>query len=88
MSTRKAIAENGIGFVDAGVSGGIWGLTEGLRLMVGGSDADVARVNADFRHACARWVPVEDGFVHAARWVPVTTPRWCTTASSTGLMTA
>ena len=27
----------GIGFVDCGVSGGIWGLTEGYALMVGGS---------------------------------------------------
>ena len=30
------LAERGIGFIDAGVSGGIWGLTEGYGLMVGG----------------------------------------------------
>ena len=39
----ELLAHKGIGFIDAGVSGGIWGLTEGYGLMVGGSDADVAR---------------------------------------------
>ena len=33
----KLLADKGIAFVDAGVSGGIWGLTEGYGLMVGGS---------------------------------------------------
>jgi 6-phosphogluconate dehydrogenase len=37
-------AERGIGFMDVGVSGGIWGLREGFGLMAGGSDADFARV--------------------------------------------
>ena len=38
-SIRRAtmLAERGIGFVDAGVSGGIWGLEEGFCLMVGGT---------------------------------------------------
>ncbi len=39
-----AFADVGIGFVDAGVSGGVWGLENGYALMVGGSDADVARI--------------------------------------------
>lgn len=34
----------GCGFVDAGTSGGIWGLTEGYSLMVGGGKEDVARI--------------------------------------------
>ena len=38
----KALAEKGIHYVDAGTSGGIWGLTEGYCLMVGG-EADVCR---------------------------------------------
>ena len=38
------LAERGIGFVDAGVSGGIWGLEEGYCLMVGGAADDVADV--------------------------------------------
>jgi 6-phosphogluconate dehydrogenase len=32
-----SLAEKGIGFVDAGTSGGVWGLTEGYCLMVGGT---------------------------------------------------
>ena len=40
----EAFRERGIGFVDAGVSGGVWGLDNGYALMVGGSDDDVARV--------------------------------------------
>ena len=39
----KLLGEKGIAFIDAGVSGGIWGLKEGYGLMVGGSDADVER---------------------------------------------
>ncbi len=34
----EQLAEAGINFVDAGVSGGIWGLKNGYCLMVGGSD--------------------------------------------------
>jgi len=36
----KLLGEKGIGYIDAGVSGGIWGLTEGYGLMVG-ADADI-----------------------------------------------
>ncbi len=35
---------SGIAFVDCGTSGGIWGLTEGYSMMVGGSDAALARL--------------------------------------------
>ena len=51
-------------FVDAGVSGGIWGLTEGYGLMVGGSDADVATAMPIF-DTLRPPGPAEDGFVHA-----------------------
>jgi 6-phosphogluconate dehydrogenase len=39
-SVRRAelLAQNGIHFLDVGVSGGIWGLKEGYSLMVGGSE--------------------------------------------------
>jgi len=36
------LAERGIGYVDAGVSGGIWGLEVGYCTMVGGAPADFA----------------------------------------------
>ena len=58
------LAEKGIGFIDAGVSGGIWGLTEGYGLMVGGSDADVEKVMPIF-DTLRPPGPREDGFVHA-----------------------
>jgi 6-phosphogluconate dehydrogenase len=51
-----------IGFVDAGVSGGIWGLENGYGLMVGGEDADVTRVMPIFD---ALKPPGDAGFVHA-----------------------
>ena len=60
----KLLAEKGIGFIDAGVSGGIWGLTEGYGLMVGGSKEDVARVMPIF-DTLRPPGPVGDGFVHA-----------------------
>ena len=39
-----ALASAGIGFVDCGVSGGVWGLDNGYALMFGGSDEAAARV--------------------------------------------
>lgn len=60
----ELLAKRGIGFVDAGVSGGIWGKTEGYGLMVGGSDDDIARLMPIFdtlRPAGEK----ADGFVHA-----------------------
>ena len=59
----ELLAQKGIAFIDAGVSGGIWGLTEGYGLMVGGSDDDVARAMPIF-DTLRPPGPVEDGFVH------------------------
>jgi 6-phosphogluconate dehydrogenase len=42
-------AARGIGFVDAGVSGGVWGLENGYGLMVGGAAAQVAAVEPYLR---------------------------------------
>ena len=60
----ELLAHKGISFVDAGVSGGIWGLTEGYGLMVGGSDEDVARVMPIFETLRPPG-ELADGFVHA-----------------------
>ena len=60
----ELLGAKGIGFIDAGVSGGIWGLTEGYGLMVGGSDADIARAMPIFETLRPPG-PEEDGFVHA-----------------------
>jgi 6-phosphogluconate dehydrogenase len=45
-SMRRAaeLQQAGIDFVDAGTSGGVWGLREGYSLMVGGSDEAVSRI--------------------------------------------
>jgi 6-phosphogluconate dehydrogenase len=59
----KLLADKGIAFIDAGVSGGIWGLTEGYGLMVGGSAADVERALPIFETLRPPG-PREDGFVH------------------------
>ncbi len=40
----KQLAEKGIGFVDAGTSGGVWGLDNGYCMMVGGENAHVKPV--------------------------------------------
>jgi 6-phosphogluconate dehydrogenase len=40
----RALGERGIEFIDAGVSGGIWGLDEGYCLMVGGTEEAVERL--------------------------------------------
>jgi 6-phosphogluconate dehydrogenase len=61
-SVRRAgsLAEHGIGFVDAGTSGGVWGRTEGYCLMVGGADEHVALAQPLFDAL----KPPEGGFVH------------------------
>jgi 6-phosphogluconate dehydrogenase len=44
IAHSEELAKKGIGFVDAGVSGGVWGLQNGYGLMVGGSDEHVGLV--------------------------------------------
>ena len=44
MRRGEWLAESGILFVDAGVSGGVWGLENGYALMVGGTDDAFAAV--------------------------------------------
>lgn len=56
-------AKKGIGYVDAGVSGGIWGRDNGYGLMVGGSQEDVVRAMPVF-DALRPEGPREEGFVH------------------------
>jgi 6-phosphogluconate dehydrogenase len=56
------LAPKGIGFVDAGVSGGVWGLENGYALMVGGDPENVAKVQPVFDTLKPEG---EAGFVHA-----------------------
>ena len=56
-----ALAPKGIRYLDAGVSGGVWGLTEGYALMVGGDAETVAVAQPIFDSL----KPPSGGFVHA-----------------------
>ena len=58
----RLLGERGIGYVDAGVSGGVWGLQNGYALMVGGTPRDVATVQPVFD---ALKPEGSAGFVHA-----------------------
>lgn len=58
------LAKTGVNYIDAGVSGGVWGLHNGFGLMVGGSAEQVARAMPVF-DALRPEGPREEGFVHA-----------------------
>jgi 6-phosphogluconate dehydrogenase len=63
-SQRRAglAEERGIGYIDAGVSGGIWGLENGYCLMVGGESEHVAYLEPAFRTLAP-----EDGYAHVGQ---------------------
>jgi 6-phosphogluconate dehydrogenase len=58
------LSHKGIGFVDCGVSGGVWGKDNGYALMCGGDAEDVAKVQPAFD---ALKPEGEFGFVHAGK---------------------
>ena len=60
----KELGIKGIGFVDAGVSGGVWGLENGYALMVGGDKEHVDRLQPIF-DALKPEGPY--GYVHAGK---------------------
>ena len=82
QANAEHLGTKGIGFVDCGVSGGVWGLENGYALMYGGSDDDVAKVLPAFEAPQAR-----GRRRHGPRGQDAgrraTSPRWSTTASST-----
>ncbi|MFE9245803.1 phosphogluconate dehydrogenase (NAD(+)-dependent, decarboxylating) [Nocardiopsis sp. NPDC006938] len=58
----EALAARGVGYVDAGVSGGVWGRQNGYGIMVGGREEDVERLRPVFDSL----TPDDGGgFVHA-----------------------
>ncbi|MFD0855741.1 phosphogluconate dehydrogenase (NAD(+)-dependent, decarboxylating) [Actinomadura adrarensis] len=60
----EELAAKGIGFVDCGVSGGVWGLENGYALMVGGDEEYVKRLMPIFETLKPEG---EYGFVHAGK---------------------
>ena len=59
MRRARELAERGIEFIDAGTSGGIWGLENGYCLMVGGSGKAVTYCEPIFRALAPA-----DGYAH------------------------
>jgi 6-phosphogluconate dehydrogenase len=59
VARAERCAEKGITFIDAGTSGGVWGLTVGYCLMVGGDTAAVERLRPIFETLAP-----PDGFLH------------------------
>ncbi|MEQ3551353.1 phosphogluconate dehydrogenase (NAD(+)-dependent, decarboxylating) [Pseudonocardia nematodicida] len=60
----ELLETHGIGYVDCGVSGGVWGKDNGYGLMAGGSDEHIARAMPIF-DALRPEGPREEGFAHA-----------------------
>jgi 6-phosphogluconate dehydrogenase len=73
----KALAARGIGYLDIGTSGGVWGLERGYCLMIGGEKAAVERLDPIFaalapgrgdipatRHREERSGTAEQGYLH------------------------
>ena len=56
------LAERGVHFVDAGVSGGVWGLSEGYGLMVGGAADDISLLSPVLQTLAPS---PDSGWVHA-----------------------
>lgn len=63
-SQRRAamLREQGLGFVDAGTSGGVWGLANGYCLMVGGDEEAVKQVEPALRTLAPK-----DGYLHVGK---------------------
>jgi len=64
FENAKLLQDRGIGYLDCGVSGGIWGLENGYGLMVGGAAKWVGRAMPIF-DALRPEGPRDEGFVHA-----------------------
>ncbi|MFN0206108.1 MAG: phosphogluconate dehydrogenase (NAD(+)-dependent, decarboxylating) [Planctomycetota bacterium] len=60
MRRAQLLATKGIGFCDAGTSGGIWGLKNGYCLMVGGTPADFKKIEP-----ALKTLAPPDGYLHA-----------------------
>jgi 6-phosphogluconate dehydrogenase len=56
----EELAAKGIGFIDCGTSGGVWGLENGYCLMAGGSPEDIATAQPIFDALAP-----DEGFAHA-----------------------
>ena len=64
LKNAELLGPKKIGYIDVGVSGGVWGVTEGYGMMAGGSAEDIERALPVF-DALRPDGPREEGFSHA-----------------------
>jgi 6-phosphogluconate dehydrogenase len=74
------LSQQGIGYIDCGTSGGVWGAERGYCLMIGGSDEDVGYCEPIFdalspsidsierTNPNADITPAENGWLHCGPW--------------------
>ncbi|WP_229052762.1 phosphogluconate dehydrogenase (NAD(+)-dependent, decarboxylating) [Aeromicrobium sp. Leaf350] len=70
IAHAEQLSAKGIGYLDCGVSGGVWGRENGYALMVGGDASDVETVQPVFdalRPDAAEGAEKTGGFVHAGK---------------------
>jgi 6-phosphogluconate dehydrogenase len=80
MRRAMALSQQGLRYIDAGVSGGIHGREHGYCLMLGGTPKSIEI----FEPVAKLLAPhARTAGCTAAPAAPATTPRWSTTASST-----
>lgn len=77
MRRGEDLAKIGLHYVDAGTSGGIWGLQVGYCLMVGGSPEAFKLIEP-----ALKTLAPENGYLHCGQPVQAISSRWCTTALS------
>ncbi len=86
----QALKEKGVFYVDAGTSGGVWGLERGYCLMIGG-DTQIVRSSPPWRPARgmfprppAGWPTARSAAICiAVPTAPAISSRWCITGSNT-----
>lgn len=69
LRRSQELSARGIGYADAGVSGGIWGLTEGYCIMVGGSAEHYEKIYPALESLCAPGGLMHCGGVGAGHYV-------------------
>jgi 6-phosphogluconate dehydrogenase len=86
----KSLAADGIDYMDVGVSGGVWGLTRGFCMMIGGKQETAERLDPIFQTLAPGRGEIAQTTRASSRAIstpdpaaPAISSRWCTTASNT-----
>ena len=79
VARAREVRNAGLRWLDAGVSGGVWGYDVGYCTMIGG-DADAF----EYVEPAFETLAPEKGYAFSGTLAQDTSPRWSTTGSSTG----